>query len=115
MNEGLPLLKANTMFLGDADDDGIGIYLPEDYDNIFVTLPPVLPLLALWALSQHHWMRPFEAQLPRNWQAALDYEIGQLEKLGTWVIEDLPKGAPIILCTEVLKRKHRPTSVIESY
>ena len=27
-----------------------------------------------------------------KWQEALDYEISQLEKLGTWVVEDLPKG-----------------------
>ena len=26
-----------------------------------------------------------------HWQKALEYEIGQLEKLKTWVIEDLPK------------------------
>ena len=26
------------------------------------------------------------------WQAALEYEISQLEKIGTWVVEDLPKG-----------------------
>jgi hypothetical protein len=28
----------------------------------------------------------------KEWQAALDYEISQLEKLGTWVVEDLPPG-----------------------
>ena len=27
-----------------------------------------------------------------KWQNALDYKINQLEKLGTWVVEDLPKG-----------------------
>ena len=26
-----------------------------------------------------------------KWNKALDYEIGQLEKLGMWVVEDLPK------------------------
>ena len=40
MNEGLPPLKVNAMCLGDADDDRIGIYLPEDDDDIFTTLPP---------------------------------------------------------------------------
>jgi hypothetical protein len=27
-----------------------------------------------------------------EWQKALEYEISQLEKLGTWLIKDLPKG-----------------------
>ena len=47
-----------------------------------------------------------------EWQAALDYKINQLEKLGTWVIEDLLKDKPIILCTEVLKVK--PTEYMDS-
>lgn len=33
-----------------------------------------------------------------------NYEIDQLEKLSTWVIVDLPNGAPVIPCTEVLKK-----------
>ena len=37
----------------------------------------------------------------KEWQTVLDYEIGQLEKLGTWVIEDLPKGHNSILCSAV--------------
>lgn len=31
-----------------------------------------------------------------EWQEAIDYKIGQLEKLRTWEITDLPKGANII-------------------
>ena len=50
-----------------------------------------------------------------EWQVALDYEIGQLKKLGTLVTEDLPKGAPVISCTEVLKENCGPTGVIKSY
>jgi hypothetical protein len=42
----------------------------------------------------------------------LDYEINQLEKLGTWVLEDLPEGEPVIPCTEVLKEKPGPTGEI---
>ena len=51
----------------------------------------------------------------KQWQVALDYEIRQLEKLGTWVIEDLPKGQTTILCSEVLKEKRRPDRNIETY
>ena len=38
-----------------------------------------------------------------QWQKALEYEIVQLEKLGTWVIENLPKSQTVIPCMEVLK------------
>ena len=41
----------------------------------------------------------------QQWQKALDYEISQLEKLGTWVMEDLPEGQTAISCTEVLREK----------
>jgi len=40
-----------------------------------------------------------------EWQEAIDYEISQLEKLGTWKIVDLPKGANIIPCHFVLATK----------
>ena len=50
-----------------------------------------------------------------HWKRALDYEISQLEKLGTWTIEDLPKGQTTIPCTEVLKEKRGPTGDIEAY
>ena len=40
-----------------------------------------------------------------KWQEALEYEISQLEKLGTWVVEDLLKGQVAIPCGEVLKIK----------
>ena len=45
----------------------------------------------------------------------LDYKIGQLEKLGTWVIEDLPKGHNVIPCSTMLKEKHSPDGEITSY
>ena len=45
----------------------------------------------------------------------LDYEIGQLEKLGTWVIEDLPKGHNAIPCSTVLKEKCGLDGEITSY
>lgn len=51
----------------------------------------------------------------KEWQAALDYEIGQLEKLGTWVVENSPKGQMAIPCGEVLKAKHGPNNEVQSY
>ena len=49
------------------------------------------------------------------WQEALDYEINQLEKMGTWVVEDLPAGHMAIPCTEVLKLKLGPDGEIQKY
>ena len=51
----------------------------------------------------------------KEWQTALDYEIGQLKKLWTWVIEDLPKGHNVIPCSAVLKEKCGPDGEITSY
>lgn len=44
----------------------------------------------------------------QEWQEALDYEISQLEKLGTWELADLPRGANLIPCHFVLATKRGP-------
>jgi hypothetical protein len=41
----LPPLKANVVLLTDPDDDKIGIYLPEDNDNMLALLPPEFTIL----------------------------------------------------------------------
>jgi len=51
----------------------------------------------------------------KEWQNALEYEINQLEKFGTWVVEDLPKRHTAIPCSEVLKIKRGPNGEIQSY
>ena len=51
----------------------------------------------------------------KEWQTALEYKINQLEKLGTWVVEDLPKQHTAIPCSEVLKIKQGPDGGIKSY
>ena len=115
MNEGLPPLEANAMCLGDADDDGIGIYLPENDDDIFAMLPPGFATVGAMGTEPASLNEALQGPYAKEWQAALDYEIGQLKKLGTRVIEGLPKKAPVIPCTEVLKKKCGPTSIIKSY
>ena len=50
-----------------------------------------------------------------KWQEALEYEISQLERLDTWVVEDLPKGQVAIPCSEVLKIKRGPDGKIQKY
>ena len=71
-------------------------------------LPKLLAQFALAAITSTTPRMLYEALCSPNankWQVALDYEVGQLEKLKTWVIEDLPKGQTAILCSEVLKEK----------
>ena len=51
----------------------------------------------------------------KHWQKALEYEIGQLEKLETWDIIDLPQGHTAIPCSKVIKVKCRPNSETLSY
>ena len=51
----------------------------------------------------------------KHWQEALEYKIGQLEKLETWDVIDLPQGHTAIPCSEVIKVKHGPNGEILSY
>jgi hypothetical protein len=51
----------------------------------------------------------------KHWEEALKYEINQLQKLGTWVVEDLPAGHTPIPCNEVIKVKRGPDGEIQTY
>ena len=106
MAQGLPPLDANIMDLQDN--------IPEDEEDWEAELPNFVLIGALGtepkslsdALSGPH---------TKKWQTTLDYKISQLEKLRTWVIEDLPKGHNAILCSTVLKEKCSPDGKITSY
>ena len=50
----------------------------------------------------------------KHWQEALEYEINQLEKLGTWEVKDLLAGHTAIPCSEVLKVKCGPNGEVQS-
>jgi hypothetical protein len=115
MAEALPPLEANAVSLADPDDDKIGISLPEDDDNMFTTLLPHFVIVGAIRTEPASIDEALRGPNAKEWQAALKYEISQLEKLSTWVLEDLPKGEPVIPCTEVLKKKHGPTGEIEGY
>ena len=115
MAQALPPLEANVVSLADPDDDEIGIHLPEDDDDIFATLPPDFATVGAMGTEPASIDEALRGPNAKEWQAALDYEISQLEKLGTWVLEDSAEGEPVIPCTEVLKEKRGPTGEIESY
>lgn len=51
----------------------------------------------------------------KEWQKALEYEICQLERLGTWIVEDLPPGHTAIPCSEVIKVRQGPNGKVQSY
>ena len=115
MADALPPLEANFVSLADPDDDDIGIYLPEDDDDMFAMLPPDFATVGAMGTEPASIDEALRGPNAKEWQAALDYEISQLEKLGTWVLVDLPKGEPVIPCTEVLKEKRGPTGEVETY
>src|SRR5882762_4938951 len=115
MAEALPPLEANIVSLADPDDDEIGISLPKDDDDIFATIPPDFATVGAMGTEPASIDEALRGPNAKEWQAALDYEINQLEKLGTWVIEDLPPGQTAIPNSIVLKEKKGPDGEIETY
>jgi hypothetical protein len=115
MAEALPPLAANIVSLADPDDDNIRIHLPEDDDDIFTMLPPDFATVGAMGTEPASIDEALRGPNAKEWQAALDYEISQLKKLGTWVLEDPPEQEPVIPCTEVLKEKCGPTGEVETY
>ena len=115
MAQGLPPLEVNIVSIEEPDEDEIRIHLPEDDDDVFANIPLDFTLVGAMGTELGSLDEALRGPNAKEWQAALDYEISQLEKLGTWVLEDPSKGVPIIPCTEVLKEKHGPTGEIKSY
>ena len=107
MAQGLPLLDAN---IADLQNN-----IPEDEEDWEAELPPNFVLIGTLGIELKLLDNVLSGPHAKEWQTALDYEIGQLEKLGTWVIEDLPKGHNTILCSTMLKEKHSPDREITSY
>ena len=107
MAQGLPPLDTN---IADLQND-----IPEDEEDWEVELPPDFALIGALGTEPKSLDDALSRPHTKEWQTALDYEIGQLEKLGTWVIEDLPKGHNAIPCSAVLKEKRSPDGEITSY
>ena len=83
MVQGLPPLDANIV---DLQTD-----IPEDEEDWEAELPPDFILIGALGTKPKSLNDVLSGTHAKEWQTTLDYEIGQLEKLGTWVIEDLPK------------------------
>jgi len=113
MNEGLVAAFTQSQHL---DDDKESITeLTELGDDSYEELPPDLALLGSVNAEPCSLDEALRGPNSKDWQEALDYEIRQLEKLGTWVIEDLPPGHKAIPCSEVLKLKRGPNGEVQSY
>ena len=107
MAQGLPPLDANIV---DLQND-----IPEDKEDWEAELPPDFALIGTLGTEPKSLDNVLSGPHAKEWQTVLDYKIGQLEKLGTWVIEDLLKGHNTIPCSAMLKEKHGPDGKITSY
>ena len=107
MAQGLPLLDTNIV---DLQND-----IPEDKEDWEAELPPDFVLIGALGTEPRSLDDALSGPHAKEWQTVLDYEIGQLKKLGTWVIEDLLKGHNAIPCSTVLKEKRGPDGGITSY
>ena len=107
MAQGLPPLDAN---IADLQNN-----IPEDEEDWEAELPPDFALIGTLGTEPKSLDDVLSGPHTKEWQTTLDYKISQLEKLGTWVIEDLPKGHNVIPCSAVLKEKCGPDGKITSY
>jgi len=96
------------------DEDKSVAEIPEDNDRLN-SLPPNFALVGSTNSDPCTLDEALRGPDAKFWQTALEYEISQLEKLGTWVVEDLPTGHTAIPCSEVLKVKRGPNGEIQSY
>jgi Reverse transcriptase (RNA-dependent DNA polymerase) len=78
-------------------------------------LPPDISLASHAYLDPKMLDKVLQGPNAKQWQKALEYEISQLEKLGTWTIIDLPPGQTAIPCNEVVRVKRGPDGEVQSY
>ena len=107
MAEGLPLLAANVV--------EFDVMIHEDNEDWEVELPPDFALIGVLSMEPKLLDNVLNGPNAKAWKTALEYKISQLEKLGTWVIEDLPIGHTTIPCSAVLKETCGSDSEIVSY
>ena len=87
---------------------------PEELHNTY-ELPPDIAVIGYTHLDLKTLDEALHGLNAREWQDTLEYEICQLQKLGTWVVEDLPQGQMVIPCSEVVRVKQGPNGDVQSY
>ena len=112
-------MTAAVTVLNDQDDNASSAVeedpRDEGYFNCFYNLPPDYAMLGHSGSDPQTLDEVLRGPNAKEWQAALDYEINQLQKLKTWVVEDLPPGQMAIPCSEVVKVKQGPDGEVQSY
>ena len=88
MNEGL---AAAIVLDNEVQDDKAFKDVDEEINSPF-DLPPNIALVGFAPRDPRTLDKVLRGPDAKQWQEALDYEIGQLEKLGTWEVVDLPPG-----------------------
>ena len=76
----------------------------DDFDESY-ELPPDIDLLGYSASNPKTLDKAMHGPNVNEWQEALKYKINQLEKLGMWVVEDLPPGHTSIPCSTITRVK----------
>src|SRR5882762_3692438 len=97
MHNTLLPLQANATYLANlSDSNRIGMYIPEDDDDgVFSHLPPEFTTVGAMGTKPASIDETLHGPNAKEWQAALDYEINQLEKLGTGELKTyLPDRLP---------------------
>ena len=103
MNEGL--VAAITAIIKEPEEN-IEELTHDEVDNDFddsYELPPDVALLGYSASDPKTLDKVMCGPNVKEWQEALKYKINQLEKLGTWVVEDLPPGHIPIPCSAITR------------
>jgi len=112
MNEGL---IAGIAHCEETKEDEPPKKVTNNGENNLNNLPPNFTLLGSSPSDPQMLDEALRGPDAKQWQDALDYKIGQLKKLQTWNVEDLPPGHTAIPCSEVLKVKQGPDGEIQSY
>ena len=104
-------MESNSLDDGEESD----IKFPEDDEGLFADLPPDFATVGTMGTEPMSIDDALQGSNADKWQAALDYEINQLKKLGIWMIDYLPAGQTAILNSIVLKEKWGLIGDIKSY
>jgi hypothetical protein len=105
MNEGM--VAAISTFVKEPDDDNQSKPLedPDEYSDELYKLPLDIALVSYPSGDPRTLDEALQGPNAKKWQEALEYEICQLEKLGTWKVVDLPQGQNAIPCSKVMRVK----------
>ena len=118
LNDGKNPLTANVATIEDVEEEAESNHQFSSYNNSdeFPDLP-----FDFFALHTSMGSEPktldkaLAGPNMKEWQAAYNYEISQLLKMGVFAAEDLPKGKTVIPYSLVFKEKHSADGNIESY